>query len=439
MNYYGVESKVHKGIIIVAINLLFISSLFLWGGIGRFDTVDGPEIAGLIRYQDLFALLSSCILLAYLIRDGKVPQWFFLLGGGVLFLIIYGTLIGIANGNNLQNIALEVRPFIYVFYGLIVAAAVTPKLLGSYLILYASIAAIIFILQFIVVLIVGESGIFTTETHLGNAFTLNLPLVRPQAFHLVVIGLILAFTRLNKMKYLLLVLLLGLALLITQSKTYWLFVALFMGAFFIISKKITINRKVILVTASSVLLIGATLILAISPNNSTNPYSLVIKKFSDVFTSSEISYGVVGIRLEESDLLMQPIIDEPPRMLYGHGLGYLYREQNSLFYRAAERDQQRLAMFGHNFYLWMLLKVGMVGVGVFLLITLLPILFGSRGGTYQQNFVYCLLAVLFSAIFLGTFESPLGGFLLGLLLAGAIKSTRSLPTIPDEKILQLRT
>ncbi len=87
------------------------------------------------------------------------------------------------------------------------------------------------------------------------------------------------------------------------------------------------------------------------------------------------------------------------------------------FYRENLRDQERLSLFGHNYFLWFLLKFGLLGFLIFMSVIVYGLANAAKKSfILRRHFVLATAVLLAAAVFLGTLESPLGGFLFGLLL-----------------------
>jgi len=401
---------------------LMVAALVMWGGMFRLDAADAPEIGGLFRLQDILAGLVGTALVFLFLTKNRWSSHLVAQFAIVFIIVVHATLIGLINGNKLVNIALELRPFLYLIVGILTAMMLCRSSIDKMLRLYATLMSIAILTQF-VLLNAGGSLLFLTGTHLGNIFTLGLPIVRPQAFHLIGAGFILAVTRPGRSRFRLDTWIMLVALVITQSKTYWL-----MGAFAAI---VSILADRALSRASKLGLFGmgivCLILLAVLPapvgDRTHSLLQLVYKKFALVFQDENIGYGVIGVRMKEASLLLAPL-DEPATLILGRGLGYVYRDPGLFFYRENPRDLERLAMFGHNYYLWLLLKAGLVGVLLFAC-AIVPVLLslGSKDSD-RRRFAAVCLAVLIGAVTLGSMEDPTGAYLLGVLMACAGRPER---------------
>jgi hypothetical protein len=401
---------------------LMVAALVMWGGMFRLDAVDAPEIGGLFRFQDILAGLSgTALVFLFLTKNRWSSHW--VAQVAIVFVIaVHATFIGLINGNKLVNIALELRPFLYLIAGILTAMMLYRPIIDRMLRLYATLMSVAILAQF-VLLNAGSSLLFLTGAHLGNIFTLGLPIVRPQAFHLIGAGFILAVTRSGRSRFRLDTWIILVALIITQSKTYWL-----MGAFATILSILTDHS---LSQASKLGLFGLGIVylimLAVLPapvgDRIQSPLELVYKKFALVFQDENIGYGVIDVRMEEARLLLMPL-DEPAALVFGRGFGYVYRDIGLFFYRENPRDLERLAMFGHNYYLWLLLKAGLVGVLLFACASVPVLLSLGSKDSDRRRFAAVFLAVLIGAATLGSMEGPTGAYLLGVLMACAVRPER---------------
>jgi len=401
---------------------LMVAALVMWGGMFRLDAADAPEIVGLFRLQDILAGLSGIALVFLFLTKNRWSPRLLAQSAIVFVIVMYATLVGLIGGNELVNIAFELRPFLYLTMGIMTAMMLYRSIIDRMLRLYATLMSIAVLVQF-VLLNAGSNLLFLTGTRLGNIFTLGLPIVRPQAFHLIGVGFILAVIRSGRSRFRLDTWIMLAALIVTQSKTYWL-----MGAFAAI---VSVLADRTLPRTSKVGLIGlgivCLIVLAILPtpvgDRTWSPLELVYKKFALVFQDENIGYGVIGVRMEEASLLLAPLY-EPAALVFGRGLGYVYRDTGLFFYRENPRDLVRLAMFGHNYYLWLLLKAGLVGVLLFAY-AIVPVLLALISKDCdRRRFAAVSLAVLIGAATLGSMEDPTGAYLFGVLMACAGRPER---------------
>jgi O-antigen ligase len=119
-------------------------------------------------------------------------------------------------------------------------------------------------------------------------------------------------------------------------------------------------------------------------------------------------------RLREDALLNAEIARAP---MFGHGLGYAYQQPNgtdefaSTFYPA----------YSHNFYLWWLAKGGLVGMAVFAVFALVPMIgaLRSRSASAKITVAVCAGLLAISAVW-PLPEMPSDGLALGLALGSAM-------------------
>ncbi|MCA9935304.1 MAG: hypothetical protein H6662_05075 [Ardenticatenaceae bacterium] len=406
-------------------HLLFVACFLMWGGIGLFDTAQSPEIAGALKYQDVLVLIGGSYLVFLTLRLGHFSKNYIIVTFGLLTLISWGVLVGVLHQNGGRNIALELRPLLYTFLGVALASLMSREKIAQNITGYSVLAAIAILIQFLIFLRSGR--VFVNGVVPGNVNSINLPVVRPQSFHLITIGLIFTYSGLrtrNRLQTGIITAILMAALLIMQSKTYWGLAAFAFLILFLFDKSLSIRVKTRL--GGALFLGGLFLIFITTPlvnKNNQDGGNFVVKKITDIFADTQVAYRVVGVRLDEGSLMLDSWRESPATILFGQGLGYLYRDLNLFYYRADLRDQERLAMFGHNYYLWLLLKLGLVGMIIFGgLATYTFANTMKRSYSLRRHFALAIVVMLTASMFLGTVENPLGGFLFGLLLFGAIKS-----------------
>jgi len=399
----------------------------MWGGIGLFDTVQAPEIAGVLKYQDVLVLLGGIFIAFLTLQFWRLSKSFVIVTCVILVLIGWGVLVGFMYQNGGRNIALELRPLLYMLLGVFLANLLDRETIAQNLTLYSFFVAVAILVQFFLFLKGGP--VFVNGVVPGNVNSVNLPVVRPQSFHLIIIGLIFAYGGLKSRSRVWTVFVTAVllaALLVMQSKTYWGLAAFTFLALFLFDQSISIRTKVRLAAIFFIGSIALTLITTPLVNeNNQNGGILIIKKITDVFADTQVAYGVVGVRLDEGSLMIQSWRETALTILFGRGLGHMYRDINLFFYRADLRDQERLAMFGHNFYLWLLLKFGLLGTAVFgglISYTLAHIT--QKSHILRRYFVLAAFIMLAASVFLGVLESPLGSFLFGLLMFGIVKQEK---------------
>lgn len=413
----------------VSAHTVMICAFVLWGGIGTLNSPTAPEIAGMFRVQDILSGAGGLVL-AFFSLFRRYKRSAFMVIVACVYLLLYGILIGLANNNRLIDIAFEARILLYMILGLLVGISINNYTLLRSLQFYTLVVSLAILIQWFL-LLGGSRVVFIHGVNPGNIFTGNIPLVRPSGFDLVGVGLILAISPWRPFDLSRRVIwLLVFVLIILQSKTYWVLV-IFMVVFRLVVKALKFRSALSAITIKTgnwlalVVFITALLLAVLSGRIPESSHALVLmpyNKFKGLLTDPEIAYGVVGKRSDEAALMLKAWSGSLVSVLLGKGLGYMYRDPDVLFYRANPRDGERLAMFGHNFFLWLLLKFGLVGTMVFLGTILLAFLSAARRGGDQAHFGLGLAALLIGSLLLGSIESPTGAFLFGLLLSGSLKS-----------------
>lgn len=414
----------------LATHIVMISALVLWGGIGSLNAPDAPEIAGVVRIQDTLSGIGGLVLLLLSTfqshkKTGALAVMAF------VGLLLYGVAIGLLNNNELVDIAFEARILLYMILGLLVGFLVNDESLDKLIAFYAMLVALAILAQWLLMLS-GSQASFVHGVNPGNIFTGNIPLVRPSSFHLVGAGTVLAISpwkpRPVRRLYILLLLF---VLVVIQSKTYWVLLVIGVLVNFVVNAAYRkISSKLVSLSLSLVcvsLAVGALLVLMLSRQTPEVIRAFVVmpyEKFKGILTDQEITYGVIGKRLDETAYMVQEWTASPLSVVFGRGLGFLYRDPALLFYRANPRDAERLAMFGHNFYLWLLLKFGLVGTLMFLWPVSMALVSAVRGPQAQKHFGLGLVSLLISSMVLGVAEEPTGAFLVGLLIAGTLEASR---------------
>lgn len=404
---------------LIAANGLMIAAFVMWGGLFKLNTVDAPEIAGLFRLQDVLAGVSGLLLVIVLLAKVRLRRNIALMAGAVFCLFGYGVLVGALNGNRPINIAAEARPFLYMAAGMAVLLALKASTVDKLVRFYAVLMGAAILLQFVLLIVTGDRFIFFSEVHLGNQFTLSLPFVRPQAFHLVMCGVILAILQHGPARFGLGNWVMLAALLVVQSKTQWLLIGAVVILGFLAARTVATKSKLVLIGSAGLIMLGAVMLPLNIAGQEKSVAGFVYEKFAILFQQQDVADALVGVRLEESRLMLDGLGVSVEAWLLGQGFGYAYRDPNLFFYRANERDLERLSIFGHNYFAWFLLKAGTVGIIIFGLVHFIALSAARAGTSEQKRFAIAAIVLLFSAAALGSLENPVGGFLYGLLLAAA--------------------
>jgi O-antigen ligase len=133
----------------------------------------------------------------------------------------------------------------------------------------------------------------------------------------------------------------------------------------------------------------------------------------------------VQFRVREDKLLVASFEKKP---VLGHGLGYAYKPPEG---KPGEFIHDQAPFYAHNYYLWLLVKVGILGLLIFLAVTLIPLLQVLRKpstiGVAAGSCLAAFLAISFVAPLPGgTPTSLLFGAILGVLTA-SLSARRAVP------------
>lgn len=123
--------------------------------------------------------------------------------------------------------------------------------------------------------------------------------------------------------------------------------------------------------------------------------------------------GSAQFRFEQEDFYLLPKIWESP--LFGHGFGYAYKP----LFTGRIVTSEDFQYYAHNFYLWLLVKTGIIGLSIFVFALVLPLLRVQRQGDSQTLATGAAAVGLLACSFVA--PMPLGSptsVLLGVL-AGA--------------------
>jgi O-antigen ligase len=128
-------------------------------------------------------------------------------------------------------------------------------------------------------------------------------------------------------------------------------------------------------------------------------------------------------RLRENANLLAAFSDAP---LTGHGLGYAYQLP---FGKAGSFTATLGTTYSHNFYLWWLVKAGVVGMASFAAFALTPVVRGVRSAVPAAKTAAAVCAGLLVACVVGPLPlEPAQSLTLGLALGAALGFVRTPPT-----------
>jgi hypothetical protein len=396
--------------------LAIFAALVLWGGLFGLDLPTAPSF-GYVRIQDILCAIGvGMIVLGIMIR-GTVPTKAIIFTFLFIAWIADGVIVGLLNNNTPDNIGYETRIQIYALFGISIGSILTRNKIRTFLLNAAIIMALAMLVQWVFTLL-GLNILVVSGVNLGNLFTLNVPLIRPPGgYHVVAAGLLLLLGPWSQGAYLA-TFLLGGAVIVSQSKTYWL-----LGVFLVFLRPLTKKRSWVFGVMRNGILIFIGIILTILIFNIAGSIKGInvspIEKFTSMFDDANIQYGVIGRRQVELDYAFSDLVDQPAHILFGYGLGYSYRPFDVLFYRDDPTGQERLSLFVHNYIVWVILKFGMIGLAIVFILIYLIFAGIRRGDIYQKQFGSVFLLILIGSLVLGSFESPSGAFLFGILTAAA--------------------
>lgn len=125
--------------------------------------------------------------------------------------------------------------------------------------------------------------------------------------------------------------------------------------------------------------------------------------------------------------------------LIGHGFGFEYKPAFTGRYYASEEIAIQASRYAHQFYLWLAVKTGLVGLAMFLFLALRPALRALRRNTPHLTtaFASALLGMMAQSFFapmpVGSPTSLLFGALLGFVVAGVAKTPTTARTTSRRK------
>lgn len=400
---------------------ILIAGCWMWGGLGRFDSPESPQIGGVLRIQDLVAGASG-LLLAFAVSSRiRWPRAGVVASGGILAFLAQGALVGAVFGNGAANVALEVRPILFAAVGVVMGMLRGSSEVEEKLVSFSSVLATAMVLQFILVLRSPSAPQFLSGVNVGNAFTLHIPIVRPAGgFHLVGVGFVLAALRRPQFRHWVRLSLLGMGVAVTQSKAYWA-IALFAivyGAMAGAARAKFARRFLTAIILMAGLAGVVTAIGMITLGAESGPSALV-RKFSLVAENPVIQYGVLGKRTSEIRMMYDALDGTARYWVLGRGLGSVYRDPGTLFFRTDPRDRQRLAMFGHNYPMWLLVKGGILGV-LLMCIPVLTLFRNTKGpSTSSGRVAWGGVLLLAAGLVLGSLEDPTSALVFGLCVGAS--------------------
>jgi hypothetical protein len=402
----------------------------MWGGLGQFDSPDALQV-GPLRLQDVLAVAGiGLAVFPILLRRSWPKPVFLALLGPVAFLVL-GSVMGRIEGNDVRNIAIEVRPLVFQIAGIAVGAAIGAAAVKRRLYLHGSILAAAFVVQFVFLALTGGSVIFVSGASTGNPFTLNMPIVRPAGgYHVIAAAFVLVVISGNSIRQRALAVLLALGLVVTQSKTYWIIVMMTIGYLVVSGTDLRQITRRAAWAALAILMLGGAAGGAAALSGGASRLTAPIEKFTMVVQNPLVANVVLSKRTEELGMMRRALHSAPMAWVLGHGLGYIYRDQGALYFREDPRDRQRLAMFGHNYYGWLLVKGGLLNVVLILLPAAMLIRRGWRGSPLERGLAASMLALLVSSMAVGSLENVPGTLAFGLAM-GAIGSSK--PRISEMK------
>ena len=125
-------------------------------------------------------------------------------------------------------------------------------------------------------------------------------------------------------------------------------------------------------------------------------------------------------RLHENESLWRAIVDAP---VLGHGLGYAYQLP---FGEAGSFTATLGTTYAHNFYLWWLVKGGVVGMAVFAVFALLPVVRALRSASAAAKVSAAVSLALLAICVVDPLPlEPASSLVLGMALGATLALSRS--------------
>lgn len=408
----------HTGISRLAIGALGIGGILLWGGVGALDGENAIQVVG-IGPQDVLGGMAAMLAVYLLIVGSRIAALTWVILGALGSMLMLGVMVGVTSGNGLQNVAAEARPLAYVGLGLVIGSFAGARLTSSMIVAFASILALSFVMQLMAVTVAPTAPYFVSGVNPGNTITLGLPLVRPAGgFHVLGIGFAVALFRHDLRWRFSALTLISLGVVATQSKTYILILLALITVHALVDQRRPFALRLLRLCAIGTITAGTAIGLAVAVGG-PRAISAPVQKFTLVVTNPIMFQAVIGKRGQELGMMWDDLSGSPLRWSLGRGLGRVYRDPGALYSRDDARDRERLAMFGHNYYGWILVKAGIVGIALFLLVSAVPIVAGLRAASSQSApMIAAMSSILCANLFLGSLENVPAAVAFGLC-AGA--------------------
>jgi len=357
-------------VLIIGLQVFFRSSFV---NVNLLPTLSiGPSSLGL---HDLsFFVLCVSVFIKIFLEKKNSCNWDFHNKLFATFLIIgvFGIFNAVFTDTSFHLAAKEARNFfLYILYFAVISLSLDEKRILQIVkaILWISIVTSIFsVLQIVlgdrIGFLFGKISVLRTQgdeiegvTRVGSGGlgTINL------MFFICLSSLLYKFNQ----KQLIILLILSMAIFLSFNRGTWLSIIL---SIIFIFPVIQAKLRIKIIKTSIILSVLGSIFLGLGMNgflgSKLNLYSgAVIERFVSVLPGQVENDGSTMDRFDEAEIVLQKIAKRP---LFGYGLGAITQENMVI---QGEVDRERMENWGyvHNGYLYMIFKLGLLGMIVFLL------------------------------------------------------------------------